>query len=101
MATKAFKKLPKKAQRAAFAEMDDSGTRKGSIPVKKLKDAGKTFDAKSRKVLDPQRLPTGMKQATKSQIEKRKESLKMMSGFTGSKLSGGVAAKRLLKSLKK
>lgn len=28
MATKKFKALPKKAQRAAFAEMDDSGTRK-------------------------------------------------------------------------
>ena len=101
MATKAFKKLPKKAQRAAFAEMDDSGTRRNGIPIKKLKDAGKTLDRNTRKALDPHRLPAGANVATKEQVAKRKESLKMMSGFTGSKLSGGNAAKTLLKSLKK
>lgn len=48
MATKKFKKLPKDSQRAAFAQMDDDGTRQGKggksgggVPVKTLKASGK------------------------------------------------------------
>lgn len=37
---KSFKSLPKKAQKAAFAQMDDDGTRRGSGAKKKASGAG-------------------------------------------------------------
>ncbi len=53
MATKKFKSLPKKSQKAAFAEMDKDGTRRSKgVSVKKLKKIEERvrLDRKTRKV---------------------------------------------------
>ena len=76
MATKAFKKLPKKAQRAAFAEMEDDGTRKGNVPVKKLKNTSTVWDTKTRKPMLIADLK--LQNPTKKQISNRIANLKKM-----------------------